>query len=381
MNENPYARERCQQGWRTGRRLALPLLALVISLPYLANAFDLFPHAVAQSKTIKKDSANKRRPSSANRFNRLFRGHANFNLPPAKDGIHDPIIAGTLALQAPKEAFAELPKSRSGNRVDWVKALEMGIIEPRADRLDAEEKMQEFDMNIVREVKGSMPDVVYPHKQHTQWLDCRNCHPKIFIPKKGGNNISMAAILMGQYCGVCHGKVAFPVSECRRCHSKPKSPKQLAEIRKQRSARRLSTAELLAAPMPASKKPTVLKAALKAVQKKNEPPKSRMRQMSMKELMAKGKEVYDENCSACHGEKGQGIPKAFPPIAGSKIVLGPVSEHVRIVLNGKTDTAMQAWKDELNWAEIAAVITFQRNAFGNKKGDMVRTAQIRRLSR
>ena len=79
-----------------------------------------------------------------------------------------------------------------------------------------------LDFNIVREVKGSMPDVVYPHKQHTEWLDCSNCHPAIFIPQKGANQISMAAILLGEKCGVCHGKVAFPVSECRLCHSKKK---------------------------------------------------------------------------------------------------------------------------------------------------------------
>ena len=80
-----------------------------------------------------------------------------------------------------------------------------------------------MDLNIVREVKGSMPDVVYPHKQHTEWLDCSN-YPAIFKPQKGANQISMAGILLGQQCGVCHGKVAFPVSECRLCHSKPKSP-------------------------------------------------------------------------------------------------------------------------------------------------------------
>ena len=79
-----------------------------------------------------------------------------------------------------------------------------------------------MDLNIVREVKGSMPDVVYPHKQHTEWLDCSNCHPAIFVPQKGANQISMASIMLGQKCGVCHGKVAFPVSECRLCHSKKK---------------------------------------------------------------------------------------------------------------------------------------------------------------
>jgi c(7)-type cytochrome triheme protein len=116
-----------------------------------------------------------------------------------------------------------LPRSPAGNRVDWVKALGEQRITPRADRLDAKAAPIVMDLNIVREVKGSMPDVVYPHKQHTEWLDCSNCHPAIFIPQKGANQISMASILLGQKCGVCHGKVAFPVSECRLCHSKAKA--------------------------------------------------------------------------------------------------------------------------------------------------------------
>jgi c(7)-type cytochrome triheme protein len=115
-----------------------------------------------------------------------------------------------------------MPRSNAGNRVDWVKALENKSIAPRWDRIDDSAAPVVMDLNIVREVKGSMPDVVYPHKQHTEWLDCSNCHPAIFIPQKGANQISMAAILLGQKCGVCHGKVAFPVSECRLCHSKKK---------------------------------------------------------------------------------------------------------------------------------------------------------------
>jgi c(7)-type cytochrome triheme protein len=94
---------------------------------------------------------------------------------------------------------------------------------PRWDRNDPAANAIVMDLNIVREVKGSMPDVVYPHKQHTEWLDCSNCHPAIFVPQKGANQISMASILLGQKCGVCHGKVAFPVSECRLCHSRKKA--------------------------------------------------------------------------------------------------------------------------------------------------------------
>ena len=160
--------------------------------------------------------------AEANAFNRLLRPLNQRNPPPTEDGIHDATLDGTHSLQPPREAFAALPRSGAGNHVDWVKALEEKKIAPRWDRANAAAEPMVFDLNIVREVKGSMPDVVYPHKQHTEWLDCSNCHPAIFIPQKGANQISMARILLGQACGVCHGKVAFPVSECRLCHSKKK---------------------------------------------------------------------------------------------------------------------------------------------------------------
>ena len=160
---------------------------------------------------------------NVNTFNRLMRPANKRNLPPAEDGIHDPLNEGTHTLQPPLTAFSPLPKSNDGNRIDWVKSLNDDLIRPRFDRDDPAIKPMVMDLNIVREVKGSMPDVVYPHKQHTQWLDCSNCHPAIFIPQKGANQISMAAILLGQKCGVCHGKVAFPISDCRRCHSKSKT--------------------------------------------------------------------------------------------------------------------------------------------------------------
>jgi c(7)-type cytochrome triheme protein len=155
-------------------------------------------------------------------FNRLLKPPSKRNLPPPEDGIHDPTNDGTHALLAPLSVYANMPKAFAGNRVDWVQALEKGVIKPRADRVDASAEMLVMDLNVVREVKGSMPNVVYPHKQHTEWLDCSNCHTGIFIPQKGANAISMAAILLGEKCGVCHGKVAFPVSECRKCHSQKK---------------------------------------------------------------------------------------------------------------------------------------------------------------
>ena len=166
-----------------------------------------------------------------NTFNRLMKKKEEVNLPPVRDGIHDPESEGANTLQPPKEAFSKMVKGKAGNYVDWVKSLREGKINPRYDRLDPNAKPIIMDLNIVREVKGSMPDVVYPHAQHTEWLDCSNCHPAIFIPQKGANQISMASILLGQKCGVCHGKVAFPITAktCRVCHSKPKAKKTMTK--------------------------------------------------------------------------------------------------------------------------------------------------------
>ena len=170
----------------------------------------------------REERETKKEVVSANSFNRLMKSRKDWNPHPSNDGIHDPDNAATYSLQPPQEAFESFPKSPFGNHVDWVKVLNEGLIQPRFDVNDAEKQPILMDLDIVREVKGSMPDVVYPHKQHTQWLDCVNCHPAIFIPQKGANALSMASILMGQQCGVCHGKVAFPISECTRCHSKSK---------------------------------------------------------------------------------------------------------------------------------------------------------------
>ncbi|MBF0160988.1 MAG: cytochrome c, class I [Magnetococcales bacterium] len=168
------------------------------------------------------ESMGEDQPAAVNTFNRLMKPKSERNLPPPQDGIHDPANPGTGLLQPPKEAFANMEPLSAGNYVNWVESLKKKRITPRYDRLDPNAEAVVFDLDIVREVKGSMPDVVYPHDRHTQWLDCSNCHPDIFVPEKGKNQISMAQILMGQKCGVCHGKVAFPVSECRLCHSKKK---------------------------------------------------------------------------------------------------------------------------------------------------------------
>ena len=98
---------------------------------------------------------------------------------------------------------------------------------------------------------------------------------------------------------------------------------------------------------------------------------------TLEELKAEGEKVYGKTCVACHMVNGQGMPPAFPALAGGKIATGPLAGHIDIVVNGsKKNPAMVAWKNQLSDLEIAAVITYERNAFGNKQGDMVQPEQI-----
>jgi cytochrome c oxidase subunit 2 len=97
------------------------------------------------------------------------------------------------------------------------------------------------------------------------------------------------------------------------------------------------------------------------------------------ELMKQGEKVYQKTCAACHGATGAGVPGAFPAITGSKIATGPAKGHLNIVMNGKAGTAMQAFKSQLSDADLAAVITFQRNGLGNKAGDIIQPSQVKAL--
>jgi len=98
---------------------------------------------------------------------------------------------------------------------------------------------------------------------------------------------------------------------------------------------------------------------------------------SMGDLMAQGEKVYSKTCVACHQANGQGLPPTFPALAGGKIATGPIAGHVDIVTNGsKKNPVMVAWKNQLSDLEIAGVITYERNSFGNKLGDMVQPKDI-----
>ena len=98
--------------------------------------------------------------------------------------------------------------------------------------------------------------------------------------------------------------------------------------------------------------------------------------LTMDELMAMGEKVYMTSCVACHQATGAGLPPAFPSLVGSPVIKGPVTDHLEIVINGKPGTAMQAFSQQLTPQEIAAVITFERNAWGNDSGDAVQASDV-----
>jgi cytochrome c oxidase subunit 2 len=100
------------------------------------------------------------------------------------------------------------------------------------------------------------------------------------------------------------------------------------------------------------------------------------REWSKDELMEKGAQVYATFCTACHQANGQGVPPAFPALAGGAITTGPVEQHLDRVMNGKPGTAMAAFGPQLGDVDIAAVITYERNSFGNSTGDIVQPAAV-----
>jgi len=166
--------------------------------------------------------------------------------PAAKKALCDPIYisgitgecAGTgdptnFAGDAEKAGLAEhplalelsdLPKDRYG-LIDWATSIKEGKVKPR-DSLDPNEKpMPPFDLDIAIFTKSQfVDDVIFPHFVHTLWLTCTNCHPAIFpMNAKEANKMqTMPKIAAGEFCGRCHNRIAFPLSDCLRCHVKPK---------------------------------------------------------------------------------------------------------------------------------------------------------------
>ena len=184
-------------------------LPVIICLLMAAGALAALGHAEPPSM----DPAPDERPKI--RYNRKP-GEFKRN----KFGLIDPTPDVISLKYMPKDAYGF---------VDWVKAINDGIINPK-DAIDSdftivkEEDRVDFDGDIIIKSKlPFMPDVRFPHSAHNTWLKCSICHPKIFKKKAGDNPISMVAIWQGQFCGRCHDKVAFPIRNCFKCHSEKRT--------------------------------------------------------------------------------------------------------------------------------------------------------------
>lgn len=137
--------------------------------------------------------------------------------------FHSSIIDSKYAsLQGRPPGLRELPRDSHGE-INWTAAVMQGLLAPKGTLgADIEAEEEPYNLNIfIKAVTPLMSDVIFPHSIHTYWHSCNNCHPKIFIPVAGANPISMEEIFKGEWCGQCHGKVAFefwPEGNCRRCH-------------------------------------------------------------------------------------------------------------------------------------------------------------------
>ena len=147
------------------------------------------------------------------------------------DSVSNPSIPQKTLLSGPRPrqaragqgriaALRKLPKTKFGNRIDWVAAQDKGLITPVNSILESE--FEPIPFNERFEVPAAwtlIPPAHFSHESHLRWLECADCHPDVFkIQKKGTEHFLMKNILEGHFCGACHLKVAFPLDNCRRCH-------------------------------------------------------------------------------------------------------------------------------------------------------------------
>lgn len=134
-----------------------------------------------------------------------------------------------LKADAAKKKYFELkktmPKSRYGNKIDWTEADQKGLITPKdfIEGVSFEKNKMMVNMRnepMTPKLPG-LPEIIFSHAKHVTWCGCGMCHPDTFALETGKTKMSMEAIIEGEFCGKCHGSVAFPLNDCSTCHSKP----------------------------------------------------------------------------------------------------------------------------------------------------------------
>lgn len=201
-----------QINMRSPRLVVLALLApfVVAALPMDAHAFL---RAAPKEVTLPQGS-----PAASSQAPRSHQARQAID----EKILHDPQNPDFSRLQKMEEATRDLPYDTVGFP-DWMRALREGSITPRSD-VSGKGSMEILDMDIIMKNTKEMPYVRFPHRSHTLWLACSNCHPAPFKPIAGSSAIQMADIFRGQYCGMCHDRVAFVTFfSCSRCHSVPQT--------------------------------------------------------------------------------------------------------------------------------------------------------------
>lgn len=135
-------------------------------------------------------------------------------------GAFDEKLPGVSLLQPLSEAREPLPRVRGGDQVDWVAALDRKLIDPRRAKIDGQDPAPP-GADVVMWRTGTQGYVRFSHRRHARWVNCAMCHDSVFKPRVAANRNTMARIAMGKSCGYCHGRVAFPLQECDRCHDAP----------------------------------------------------------------------------------------------------------------------------------------------------------------
>lgn len=121
-----------------------------------------------------------------------------------------------------KEFAEKLPEAKYGDKIDWVAALEDGVIKPRRSFYSEDDFLglpENLTKPLMLKTISSRSTAIFSHEKHVAWIDCSGCHPDIFnIKKKGTEAFSMDKNLYGFFCGACHLRVSFPMKDCARCH-------------------------------------------------------------------------------------------------------------------------------------------------------------------
>jgi len=189
------------RGWLAGARMSVLAIGLVLAIPVAA----FLRPAVEPPAPVEIDDPVPQKPvhPPAGEFDSYDRDNPDFS-----------------RLQRSEDALQGFPLDQNG-KVDWARSLREGVIQPR-EVLRGDKTYLPLDLDVIMRNTKAMPWVKFPHKTHTEWLACSNCHPAIFAEKAGTAKIRMENIFRGEFCGKCHDRVAFITHRaCFRCHSVP----------------------------------------------------------------------------------------------------------------------------------------------------------------